>query len=148
MKDFNGKFERDYTIIYFGVGLFLVFMLFWYFTIPSKEVIEKKPFHEMNASEQIEYVKEQKQEVTDDANYRRAFSTDNNAFCDLIENVTLREMCFSEIKSSKEIVVDTRTETEVFDDSNFRRAISTGDSSFCERVVNAELKASCLNALG
>ena len=140
------KIHRDLQGFYRGLFLFIVFLALYLVTLPGPEPIPKS-FEEMNVTERIEYVEEQRTVILDDSDYLRAISSNNNVYCGRINDESLRKKCYEEVTEYAELVPDTRSEQDLLDDSNYLRAVSSGDVSYCDRIIDVDKKQECYSVL-
>lgn len=149
-KKFVKRRKKEFLLLYLGFGLFVVFLFLWFITLPEEElefidIPLNRSFEELTAKEQLEVVEEREQDVKDDAYYRSAIRTNNNAYCERIEDSDLRSACLSEVTSHEEIVADTRSTSEVMDSANYDLARRLGDVSYCDLINDESIRESCLN---
>jgi len=137
------KIRNGFFGFYIGLFLFFVFFGLWFFS--SFNVVNEKdiPHEDLNLADEIEVVETELSYMEDESNYLRAVSTMNNAYCDLIVNVSRKNVCFSEVPFRVELIEDTRSESDVLDDTNLVLASVYFDSSYCELIVGVNKRNEC-----
>ncbi len=149
-KKVKKKIRDDLFAFYLGVSLFIIFFVLWLFTADIIEIPEQieeiTPIDNLSASEQIDRVNENHQQLNDESNLDVARVTNNTYYCDKIIDENLKEQCLNEVEGVyEEPEQDTRTEQDLKDESEYSLTIVTSDKTHCENIVNDDLRQECLN---